>query len=145
MKLFLDTSVLIASVLQDNDAHARALAVLERIQTGRDEGFVSAHSLAEMYSVLTRYPAPSRHSPEQALLSIDENVVKHFQIVNLSGRDYIDLIRDAAGAGIKGGTIYDAVLMKCAEKAAVGRIYTLNLRHFQAVAPGNLRAVLAVP
>lgn len=145
MKLFLDTSVLVASVIQDAEAHIRALAILQRVQNGHDEGFISAHSLAEMYSVLTRFPAPSRHSPEQALLSIDENVIKHFQVVHMSGRDYIDLIRDAASAGIQGGAIYDAILMRCAEKAAVGRIYTLNLRHFQAIARGNLRAMLAIP
>jgi predicted nucleic acid-binding protein len=145
MRVFLDTSVLVASVLKQHDAHARALAVLIRIQDGRDEGFISAHSLAEMYATLTKIPAPLRHTPEQALLSIEENVVKHFNISSLTGGDYAALIREAALAGIQGGTIYDAILLKTARKAQVERIYTLNLKHFQAVASEEVRALLTGP
>jgi hypothetical protein len=98
-----------------------------------------------MYAVLTKLPAPFRHSPEQALLSIEENVLKHFKTSSLSGSDYAALLREAAAARIQGGTIYDAVLMKCAAKENVGRIYTLNLRHFQAVAPRELAEILLGP
>jgi len=145
MKVFLDTSVLVAAVIAQHGDHPRAFAALERVQNGKDEGVVSAHSLAETYATLTRLPAPFRHSPEQALLSIEENIVKHFKISSLSGNDYASLIRDAAAGGIQGGTIYDAVLMKCAAKSEVGRIFTLNLRHFQAVAPPELASKLSTP
>jgi predicted nucleic acid-binding protein len=145
MKVFLDTSVLLAAVLQKHAAHERAFAVLERVQDGRDEGFVSSHSLAELYANLTKLPAPFRHSPEQAILSIEENVLKHFRISSLTGSDYSALIREAALAGIQGGTIYDAVLLKSAAKLAVARIYTLNLKHFQAVAPKNIASQIFSP
>ena len=145
MRVFLDTSVLVAAVLQQHEAHARAFAVLARIQGGRDEGFASAHSLAEMYATLTKIPAPFRHTPEQALLSIEENVIKHFNISSLTGSDYTGLIREAALAGIRGGTVYDAILMKTAGKAGVDQIYTLNLEHFQAVAPKDVAARLSAP
>ena len=91
------------------------------------------------------YPKPYRHAPEQALLSLEENVLKHFKISNLTGHDYAALIREAALAGIQGGTIYDAVLLKSAEKANPDRIFTLNLKHFLAVAPQKLAAKLSVP
>ena len=145
MKVFLDTSVLVAAVLQQHDAHARAFAVLAGIQNGKNEGFVSAHSLAEMYAILTKLPAPFRHSPEQALLSIEENVIKHFNISSLTGGDYTSLIREAALSGIQGGTVYDATLLKTAGKADVDQIYTLNLKHFQAVAPKDVAALLSTP
>jgi predicted nucleic acid-binding protein len=145
MKVFLDTSVLVASVVQKHESHARAYAILERVQNGRDEGFVSAHSLAEMYAILTKLPPPSRHSPEQALLSIEENVVKHFKIAGLTGGDYTVLIREAALAGIQGGTIYDAVLIKCAAKTEAEKIFTFNLKHFQHVAPNNLSSQIVAP
>ena len=145
MKIFLDTSVLIASVLEKHPSHTPAFAVLERVQNGRDEGFVSAHSLAEMYSVLTKLPVPFRHSPEQALLSIEENVLQHFKISTLTGNDYIALIREAALAGIQGGAIYDAVLLKSAGKMEPDRIYTLNLRHFEAIAKKEQRSLLCAP
>lgn len=145
MKVLLDTSVLVAAVVQKHPFQARALAILERVQNGRDEGLVSAHSLAEMYAILTRLPVPFRHSPEQALLSIEENVLKHFKVAALSGSDYGSLLREAALSGIQGGTIYDAILLKSAIKADVDRIYTLNLKHFQTVAPKNIGARLFEP
>ena len=98
-----------------------------------------------MYAILTKLPPPFRHSPEQALLSIEENVLKHFKISSLTGSDYAELIREAAVAGIQGGTIYDAVLLKAAEKANPDRIYTLNLKHFLAVAPKGLDSKLSSP
>jgi predicted nucleic acid-binding protein len=145
MKVFLDTSVLVAAVVQKHESHARAFVILDRIQNGKDEGFVSAHSLAEVYAVLTRFPPPFRHTPEQALLSIEENMIKHFRIASLTGSDYAALIRETALAGIQGGTIYDAVVLKCAAKAEAQKIFTLNLRHFQTIAPPNLGSQIFGP
>jgi predicted nucleic acid-binding protein len=145
VRVFLDTNVLIASVLDLHDAHVRCLPLLGRVQDGKDEGFISAHSLAEMYAVLTKIPPPLRHSPEQALLSIEENILNHFNVLHLRGTEYGALIRDAAAAGIQGGTIYDTVLLRSATKANPDRIYTLNLKHFQAVAPAELVSALISP
>lgn len=145
MKVFLDTSVLVAAIVEQHGDHSRSFALLERVQNGKDDGVISAHSLAETYAILTKLPAPFRHSPEQALLSIEENILKHFKISSLASGDYAALIREAAAAGIQGGTIYDAVLMKSAGKADVGRIFTLNLKHFQAVAPQRLVGILSTP
>jgi len=145
MKVFLDTSVLVASVVQKHESHERAYAVLDRVQTRKDDGFMSSHSQAEMYAVLTKLPPPLRHTPEQALLSIEENVMKHFKITSLSGAEYTALIREAALAGIQGGTIYDAVLIKCAAKTGAEKIFTLNLRHFQSIAPKNIGSQIIAP
>ena len=145
MRVFLDTNVLVSAVVHSHASHARAFAILERVQNEKDEGFISGHSLAEIYAVLTRSPPPFRHSPEQALLSIEENVVKYFKISTLSGGDYTALIREAALAGVQGGTIYDAVLLKCAQKAGVERIYTLNVKHFESVAPEHIAAKIVAP
>jgi predicted nucleic acid-binding protein len=145
VKVFVDTSVLVASVVQKHESHERAYAVLDRVQSGKDEGFVSAHSLAEMYSVLTKLPQPFRHAPEQALLSIEENVVKHFKIAGLTGNDYTVLIREAALSGIQGGTIFDALLLKCAAKSGAEKVFTLNLKHFQNIAPKNIGSQISAP
>jgi predicted nucleic acid-binding protein len=145
MKVLLDTSILVAAVLDQHVFHTAAIAVLDRVQRGKDAGIISAHSLAEMYAILTKLPPPFRHSPEQALLSIEENVVKYFEIMGLTGNDYTVLVREAALAGIRGGTIYDAVLLKSAAKSDVDRIYTLNQRHFQAVAPKDLASRIFSP
>ena len=145
MKAFLDTSVLVSAVVKQHVFHERSFAVLDRIHNEQDEGIVSAHSLAEMYAVLTKLPLPYRHIPEQALLSIEENILKHFKTVGLAGSEYAALLREAAGSGIQGGTVYDALLLKCATKAGVDAIYTWNLKHFQAIAPQDVVARLSAP
>jgi predicted nucleic acid-binding protein len=145
VKVFLDTSVLIAAVVQNHESHKKSFAILDRVQNRHEDGFVSAHSLAEMYAVFTKLPPPSRHSPEQALLSIDENIVKFFQISALTGDDYKALVRDAGFARIQGGTIYDAIHLKCADQAKAERLYTLNLKHFKAIAPRTFWAEILAP
>lgn len=145
MKVFLDTNVLVAALIKQHVDHERSFAVLDPVLNGKDDGFVSAHSLAEMYAVMTKLPVPYRHTPEQALLSIEENVLKHFKTVNLTASDYAALLREAAGIGIQGGTIYDAILLKSAAKSDADRIYTLNLKHFQAIAPPEISPLLSAP
>ena len=145
MKVFLDTSVLVSAVLKQHVDHERSFAVLERVHNKQNEGIISAHSLAEMYAVLTKLPPPFRHTPEQALLSIEENVLKHFKTISLIGSEYAALLREAAGTRIQGGTIYDVLLLKGATKAVVITIYTLNLKHFQAIAPPEEAAKLSLP
>ncbi len=145
MKVFLDTSALFAAVAQGHENHDAAFAVLDRAQAGKDDGFISAHSLAEMYATLTKSPPPFRHSPEQALLSIEENILKYFTVVSLTGGDYAALLREAAVMRIHGGTIYDAVLLKCAVKSKAERIFTFNLRHFQNIASADIASRIVAP
>lgn len=145
MKVFLDTNVLVSAVIKQHVFHNRSFALLERVLDQKDDGVISAHSLAEMYSVLTKLQVPYRHTPEQALLSIEENVSKPFKTVSLSGNEYATLLREAAGSRIQGGTIFDALLLKCAAKAEVDRIYTWNLKHFQAIASPDVATKLSEP
>lgn len=145
MKVFLDTSVLVAAVVEGHSAHMQAFPALARIQSGADEGIVAAHTLAESYTVLTTLPGPFRHSPEQALLSLEENIIRFFKLSSLTGPEYAATVREAATAGVRGGTIYDAVLLRAARKANPERIYTLDLKHFLAVAPAGLVPLLSLP
>ena len=145
MKVFLDTNVLVAAVCGGHTQHPRAFPLLERVQSGKDEGFISAHSLAEMYAVLTRLPAPYRHTPEQALLSLEENILKYFKATALTAGEYAALIRESALGGLQGGVVYDALVLKSAAKSGVERIFTFNLKHFQAVAPKGIGSLIVSP
>jgi predicted nucleic acid-binding protein len=145
MRVFFDTSVLLAALLTAHDSHDRAFPALERVHSGKDEGIIAAHTLAELYSTLTRMPAPFRHSPDEALLSMEENVLKYFRIVALSGADYVAVIKEVATRGIQGGTTFDALLVKTAAKAEPNKILTLNVKHFQAVASGKIKELLSTP
>jgi predicted nucleic acid-binding protein len=55
--------------------------------------------------------------------------------VTLTAEEYRAAMKEAAAAGIAGGTIYDALLAACALKAEAEVIYTWNVKHFQQFSP----------
>jgi predicted nucleic acid-binding protein len=60
-----------------------------------------------------------------------ENLAQHLTLVSLAPEEYWAVIATSAEAGIVGGTIYDALLAKCALKAKADIIYTWDLGHFR--------------
>jgi predicted nucleic acid-binding protein len=145
MKTFFDSNVVIASCVEEHEHHERALELLERVLGGVDIGATSAHALAEAYAVMTRLPKPLRVTPKTAALLLEENYLKHFDIVELTGSEYGRLIIGAGQAGWIGGLIYDAIHVSCATKAAVQRLYSWNAHHLQTVASEEFRSRIVVP
>lgn len=143
MKIFCDTSVLVASVVRAHPHHARALPVVQRVTQRRDRGFVGGHGLAEMYAVLTGLPLSPRIGPGAAGALVLENVVGHFDIVVLTSAEYAALIRKCAQQGVTGGAVYDALLLRCAEKAGAERVFTFNVTDFRRLAPDLADRVVA--
>ena len=76
MKVFCDTNVLIAASVETHIHHAPAKAILERICSGDDAGFVSAHSLVETFSVLSRMPTVPKLTPQDVLAILE--LLKHY-------------------------------------------------------------------
>ena len=145
MKVFCDTNVIVAAFLRGHPHHNRARPVLERIKAGQDQGFVAAHSLAEIYAVLTRLPGASQVAPTIAWRLISENVVKNFTTVALTSKEYAQTLEKAAADGVEGGKTYDSLLLAAAAKSEVDRIYTGNVRHFQGLAEEQLRSRITAP
>lgn len=127
MKSFLDTSVLVPVFYEDHVHHAASLNLF--IQLDKRSGCCGAHSLAEVYSTLTRMPGKHRISGEQAMLFIG-NVRERLAIIALNGDEYADALQAASDLGIIGGGTYDALLAHCAIKAKAATIYTWNERHY---------------
>ena len=137
MKVLLDTATLIAAMLPDHVHHSDACPWLAQGKAGAFEFFASAHSLAEVYAVLTRLPRTPRISPADAWKLLEENVTSCATLLALSGSDYADLIAELSHRRVLGGTVYDAVIAKAAELAQVDRLVTLNEADFQRVWPGG--------
>ncbi len=57
MKILLDTSILVAAMVEAHPFHEQGLIWFTRVTNGTDEGVVAAHSLAELYSILTTLPS----------------------------------------------------------------------------------------
>ncbi len=132
MKGFLDTSVLVPVFYGDHVHHAASLALFIRFDLST--GCCGAHSLAEVYSTLTRMPGRHRVSGEQAMLFIG-SIRERLSIVALNGDEYADAIEASSELGIVGGAIYDAMLAHCAIKAGAKAIYSWNGRHYAQCGP----------
>lgn len=135
MRVFFDTSTLLAAIVSGHPAHTIVQPLLKRVKDKADTGFIAAHSLAELYANLTRLPVRPRIPPTLALQLIESNVIATCQIIPLSANDYVTMLNHLAGQGIAGGAIYDALLLHAAWLANVDQIITLNLRDFRRVYP----------
>lgn len=144
MKVFLDTSVLVASLVSEHPHHTRAMAVVRRILDGKDQGSIAAHGLAETYAVLTTLPVTPRIGPETAHKLIAENLLGHLEIVALTAPEYARLVASLPARAVTGGTTYDALQIACAEKASATRVYTFNVAHFKRIA-AQLATRIAAP
>lgn len=127
MNGFFDTSVLVPVFYGDHVHHEASLALF--IQFDKSTGCCGAHSLAEVYSTLTRMPGRLRISGEQAMLFIG-SIRERLSIIALTGNEYAEALEASAALGIVGGSIYDAILAHCALKAKAASIYTWNTRHY---------------
>lgn len=142
---YFDTSVLVAGAVANHPHHAPALESLEALIRLKHSGCTSAHSLAEVYSVLTRTPFQPPIYPAEAWQIIDSMILPHLKLVTLDAKEYQDTVRTCAIQGWTGGKVHDAVHLRCAKKAKCDRIYTFNLRDFRALASDDLRNRITQP
>lgn len=145
MKIFCDTSVLVAACLGEHPHHPRARNVLARVKEGKDDGVVAGHSLAEAYSVLTRLPGASRVPGMLVWEILERNVTTPFTVMALTGTEYVKAIKALALQAVEGGRLYDALILAVAEKSQAERIYTFNLSHFQELASSSFRERIMAP
>ena len=132
MKAFFDTSVLVATFYGDHEHHQ---ASIDRfLSFRRSEAGCAAHSLAEVYSSLTRMPGKLRVTGDQAMLFL-ATIRDRLTLVALDAEEYFKAIEEASTLGVAGGAIYDALLGRCAVKARAQTIYTWNVKHFQRLGP----------
>ncbi len=103
------------------------------------------HSIAEVFAALTRLPVQPRIHPVEAARIVAENILPHFEVVSLGKEDYLEAMNTMANGGWSGAKIYDALLLRCASRCAVERIYTFNLGDFRHLAPAGLQAKICAP
>jgi predicted nucleic acid-binding protein len=132
MKGFFDTSVLVPVFYGDHVHHQASLQLF--IQFDKLTGCCGAHSLAEVFSTLTRMPGKHRISGEQAMLFIAD-IRERLSLIALDANEYAKALEASAARGIVGGGIYDAMLAHCAIKAQAETIYSWNSRHYSQCGP----------
>jgi predicted nucleic acid-binding protein len=125
----LDTSCLVAVVCSWHGHHEATRREIERRYAAGEGLVLSAHSLAETFSVLTRLPEPHRLSPEDALALIEANWGKT-RLVALTAADYRVTLRRCRDASLGGGAVYDALIAACALKAQAATLITWDVTDF---------------
>jgi predicted nucleic acid-binding protein len=143
--IFFDTTVLVAASEQSHPHYARARPALLRVAAGQDKGFMGQHSITEVFAALTRLPVQPRIHPVEAARIVTENILPHFEVVSLGKEDYLEALNTMASGGWTGAKIYDALLLRCAARCAVERIYTFNLGDFRQLSPAGLQKKVCAP
>jgi len=143
--IFFDTTVLVAASEQSHPHYSQARAALLRVAAGQDTGFVGLHSIAEVYAGLTRLPVQSRIHPLEAARIVTDNILPHFEVVSLGKEDYLQTLNMMASGGWIGAKIYDALLVCCAARCTVERIYTFNPGDFKQLARPGLKEKICAP
>ena len=126
-----DTSVLVAASDAGHEHHAPSLALVSTAIPGR--AFCAAHTLAELYATLTATPPPRMRRTVDVLSNV-EHAAHVFTPVAVDLDDVRWVLRHAAAANVRSGQIYDALILKAAERAAVETVFTWNVAHFRRVA-----------
>ena len=109
--VLVDTSVAVAIVLADHEAHRETLGAVAGTRLG-----LSGHAAFETYSVLTRLGPGARRSPAtvQAIIERDFPETRY-----LSTEQTGVILRELADAGITGGSVYDALVGAAARAAGL--------------------------
>lgn len=141
MKVLLDTSVLVAALVEPHPEHLRAFPWFSKGKS--NELVISSHSIAELYAVLSTLPVSPRISPGLAWRLIHESVEPRVSIVPLSSSDYLATIKHMSDMGLSGGAVYDALIVKAAQKSGADRIVTFNMNDFKRVWPEAADRIVA--
>jgi predicted nucleic acid-binding protein len=122
-------------MVEPHPMHSHAFPWLARAKCRELDMAVAAHTLAELYAVLTTLPLIPRITPGAARRLIHDNVETTARIISLSSQDYVSMIKNLSDLGLSGGIIYDALIIRAARKANVKKILTFNVNDFKRVWP----------
>lgn len=144
MRVLLDTSILVASMLESHSKHIQSFKWLSKCKEGAYTGIISLYSFAELYAVFTSSPIHPKIAPAIAWQMIHENLLSFMEVISLSKKDYINVLGSLSVSQITGGAVYDALICHCAVKGDAERIVTLNVKDFNRICP-NLAHIIIVP
>jgi predicted nucleic acid-binding protein len=138
VKILFDTNVLVGALVPQHPTHQVCAGWLRQVRwsttdrrsSGSIQGYVGMHSMAELYSVLTKLPLTEKITPVIAQTLILTNLEPWVK-VSLDFEDYCAAIDRVTQAGMVSGGIFDALIAQAAVKAEVDRILTFNIKDFR--------------
>jgi predicted nucleic acid-binding protein len=131
MNVFLDTSVLLAGLVDFGPQSAPAQSVLHAVaEKTLPSARTAWHCCLEFFSVATRLPPEYRLRPGDAVQLLQDEVLGRMGVHDLPAGDRERLLKSAAQDETAGGRIYDAHIAEVARAAGADVIVTDNRRHF---------------
>jgi predicted nucleic acid-binding protein len=138
----LDTSVIIAGLLEWHENHDVCHAALDDALGATAGVALPLPALIESYSVMTRLPAPHRLSPADALALLESTFRGAAKVVVVKPGKLWSELGSWSRTGVSGGRAYDAHILACARSAAATKLLTLNGRHFSPLAGDDIEIVV---
>jgi predicted nucleic acid-binding protein len=140
VSVFLDTSVLLAGLVDFGPQSAPAQLLLHAVAEKRIDGPATAwHCCLEFFSVATRLPPEFRIAPADAIVLLQGEVFGRIAVHDLPAGDRLPMLKAAARETIVGGRIYDAHIAEVARAAGATVVVTDNRRHFLSALRYGLR------
>ena len=130
--VFLDTSVLLAGLIDFGPQSAPAQSVLHAVAEKQVATGTAWHCCLEFFSVSTRMPPEFRLTPADAVHLIESEVFGRMAVHDLPAADRLAMLKAAVQDGTAGGRVYDAHIADVARAAGATVIVTDNRRHFLA-------------
>lgn len=140
VSVFLDTSVLLAGLIDFGPQSAPAQSVMHGVAQDTIRGAATAwHCCLEFYSVATRLPPEYRLTPLDAVQLLEGEVLARVAVHELPAGERLRFLRAGSQDGIAGGRVYDAHVADVARAAGATVVVTDNRRHFLAALRHGLR------
>ena len=140
VRVFFDTSVLLAGIIDFGPQSAPAQSILHRVAENAVPAPGTAwHCCLEFFSVATRLPPEYRLSPADAAQLLETEVFLRMTVHDLPSHERGGLLQRAAQDGMAGGRIYDAHIAEVARSAGAHVVVTDNRRHFLAALRHGMR------
>lgn len=131
VSVFLDTSVLVAGLIDFGPQSAPAQSLLAAVADKRVGTAATAwHCCLEFFSVATRLPPEYRVGPKDAAKLLEQEVFGRMTVHDLPANERLALLSAASRDAIAGGRIYDAHIAEIARAAGAAVVVTDNRRHF---------------
>ena len=130
MSIFLDTSVLLAGLIDFGPQSAPAQSLLHAVAEKRVTAATAWHCCLEFFSLATRLPPEFRVAPSDAAVLLREEVFSRMAVHELPATDRLPMLGAAARDAIAGSRLYDAHIAEIARAVGAEAVVTDNRRHF---------------
>jgi predicted nucleic acid-binding protein len=143
VSVFLDTSVLLAGLVDFGPQSAPAQTVLHAVAEKKLSAATAWHCCLEFYSVATRLPPEYRLGAKDAAQLLREEVFGRMGVFDLPSAARTAFFQAVADDAVTGGRVYDAHIADVARAAGAQAIVTDNRRHFLTVLRHGIRVETA--